>query len=151
MDKQLAVQEGADALVANALSYEHPEVVDRLERVLGMTNTEAEVLFADVKKYLCLVVASGERLTPPHAIDLGWHEFILYTRDYAAFCNRMFGKFVHHTPNPALTPHLVETAERAIVLARGLFGDLSHNWTRASGDCSPDSDCHGDDSCGGDV
>jgi hypothetical protein len=31
-----------------------------------------------------------------------WHEFILYTQDYEAFCNKAFGRFFHHTPAVAL-------------------------------------------------
>lgn len=27
-----------------------------------------------------------------------WHNFILFTREYAAFCTKYFGRFVHHQP-----------------------------------------------------
>jgi hypothetical protein len=32
------------------------------------------------------------------AIDEMWHTFVLFTKDYAAFCERYFGHFVHHVP-----------------------------------------------------
>ncbi|MBO0880719.1 MAG: hypothetical protein J2P17_10325, partial [Mycobacterium sp.] len=32
-------------------------------------------------------------------VDIGWHTFILYTKDYASFCNRVAGRFIHHEPN----------------------------------------------------
>lgn len=32
------------------------------------------------------------------AIDEGWHSFLLYTEDYASFCNEYLGEFVHHVP-----------------------------------------------------
>ena len=35
---------------------------------------------------------------PSQVADELWHEFILYTRNYALFCNRAFGRFMHHTP-----------------------------------------------------
>jgi hypothetical protein len=33
-------------------------------------------------------------------IDEMWHLFITYTVNYAEFCNRMFGRFLHHVPIP---------------------------------------------------
>ena len=32
-------------------------------------------------------------------IDDMWHTFLLFTKDYAAFCNEYFGHFIHHNPN----------------------------------------------------
>lgn len=31
-------------------------------------------------------------------MDVAWHEFILFTRGYQAFCGRVIGRFLHHTP-----------------------------------------------------
>src|SRR5688572_1769389 len=33
---------------------------------------------------------------PSQVADDLWHEFILYTRSYDAFCRRAFGRFMHH-------------------------------------------------------
>ena len=41
---------------------------------------------------------------PSQVADDLWHEFILYTRNYDAFCRRAFGRFMHHTPAVALGP-----------------------------------------------
>jgi len=35
---------------------------------------------------------------PSQAADEVWHDFILNTREYAAFCRKAFGRFMHHTP-----------------------------------------------------
>lgn len=35
---------------------------------------------------------------PSKVVDIAWHEFILCTKDYAEFCQKAFGKFLHHTP-----------------------------------------------------
>ena len=35
---------------------------------------------------------------PSQVVDDLWHEFILYTRHYQAFCQQAFGQFMHHTP-----------------------------------------------------
>lgn len=41
---------------------------------------------------------------PSRAVDEAWHEFILFTREYAAFCRGAFGRYLHHTPSSALAP-----------------------------------------------
>lgn len=35
----------------------------------------------------------GRPLSPSEIVDPGWHEFILQTVDYAAFCDRIAGRF----------------------------------------------------------
>ncbi|CRK57087.1 hypothetical protein [Alloactinosynnema sp. L-07] len=40
----------------------------------------------------------GRRLTPSPLIDLAWHEFLLRTKDYRAFCASV-GAFVDHVPD----------------------------------------------------
>jgi hypothetical protein len=39
------------------------------------------------------------RFAPSPTVDIGWHTFILYTRDYALFCEMHAGRFLHHEPN----------------------------------------------------
>ena len=40
---------------------------------------------------------------PSQVVDELWHEFILFTKNYDAFCRQAFGKFLHHTPAVELT------------------------------------------------
>ncbi|MBC6470960.1 hypothetical protein HKK74_36540 [Actinomadura alba] len=40
----------------------------------------------------------GAGLSPSPTVDIGWHTFILYTKEYAAFCDRVAGRFIHHEP-----------------------------------------------------
>jgi len=39
---------------------------------------------------------------PSQVVDVAWHEFILSTRDYQEFCQKAFGRFLHHTPAEAM-------------------------------------------------
>jgi hypothetical protein len=41
----------------------------------------------------------GKPLAPSGYVDIGWHTFILYTQEYAAFCERVAGFFIHHVPD----------------------------------------------------
>jgi len=40
-----------------------------------------------------------EPIGPSDLVDLGWHTFILHTREYADFCARIGGRFIHHVPD----------------------------------------------------
>ena len=47
--------------------------------------------------------ARGARLPmPSQAVDEAWHEFILFTHHYAAFCDEVLGRFLHHVPAEAM-------------------------------------------------
>ena len=39
---------------------------------------------------------------PSHAVDALWHALILDTRAYAEFCQRAFGRMLHHRPHAAI-------------------------------------------------
>jgi hypothetical protein len=39
---------------------------------------------------------------PSQVVDAAWHEFILHTRGYAAWCDTAFGRLLHHTPAEVL-------------------------------------------------
>lgn len=53
--------------------------------------------------FLASAMAHGRFVAmPSKAVDAMWHEFILHTRAYEAFCRRAFGRLLHHTPAEAL-------------------------------------------------
>jgi hypothetical protein len=63
----------------------------------------AEVL-ACLLDYFQICRQAGRRMVamPSQAVDDAWHEFILFTRWYDKFCQRAFGRFLHHTPAEAM-------------------------------------------------
>lgn len=54
---------------------------------------------------------------PSKVADEMWHEFILHTKGYEAWCKQAFGKLLHHTPAEALS----RSAERNDGLRRAWF------------------------------
>lgn len=40
----------------------------------------------------------GDPLAPSEAVDVGWHTFLLHTREYREFCHRIAGRFLDHVP-----------------------------------------------------
>ena len=56
-------------------------------------------------KYLTLVAVTGLRLAPSAEADEAWHSHILHTQQYEAWCQRHFGRFIHHEPSaPGIHP-----------------------------------------------
>jgi hypothetical protein len=43
-------------------------------------------------------------MAPSELVDIGWHTFILHTREYAVFCERVAGEFLHHVPTDQNDP-----------------------------------------------
>lgn len=91
------------------LAYENDEVVHRFSSDHRVADSDAREIFLETKRWLWLCATQvaaardgvGERiplLSEARAIDLMWHTFLLFTKDYARFCDRYFGFFVHHQP-----------------------------------------------------
>ncbi|APV48506.1 hypothetical protein BWI17_01670 [Betaproteobacteria bacterium GR16-43] len=66
--------------------------------------TQVRNVFEGLRQYFlaCLAAQRGSIARsvgmPSRAVDDAWHEFILVTRDYQAFCRDAFGAYLHHTP-----------------------------------------------------
>ena len=95
------------------LAYKHPAVVARYLKDFGGDQSAAEELFLELMRWLyCCARATepGKRAAIVSMypeilrIDDMWHIFILHTRDYAGFCERYFGRFIHHDPLPPVAP-----------------------------------------------
>lgn len=57
---------------------------------------------------------------PSRAVDVAWHEFILFTREYADFCQRAFGGYLHHAPESVMTTPMHQALARTLSTARAL-------------------------------
>lgn len=56
--------------------------------------------------FLAYLLSNKQPVAMPSRIaDDLWHEFILYTKQYAEFCRLAFGEFFHHTPAAAMGAH----------------------------------------------
>lgn len=59
----------------------------------------AERILDQALGFLAVVADSpGVSYSPSPLVDIGWHNFILYTREYAEWCTNAAGRFIHHTP-----------------------------------------------------
>ncbi|GLZ34707.1 hypothetical protein Lesp02_68940 [Lentzea sp. NBRC 105346] len=82
----------------------------------------------------------GAPLSPSWLVDVGWHTFLLYTRDYAEFCDRVAGRFIHHVPTDGPGGTTLDHTIEAIG-ASGFAVD-PELWEGATSKCDTDK-CHG--------
>jgi hypothetical protein len=85
-----------------------PGLLDRLEKHRsGLERKDSALVSRGLRQFFIAYLMSGKRYVsmPSQAADDLWHEFILYTREYNAFCRRAFGGFLHHTPAVVLSEH----------------------------------------------
>lgn len=103
------------AVTANleqVLSYKNEEVVGRFCADYGFTQAQGEEIFLDCKRWLWLCAHHADEGRPGAelsmtiemtVIDQMWHTFLLFTHDYAEFCERHFKCFIHHQPTSRAT------------------------------------------------
>jgi hypothetical protein len=134
-----------------------PTVFDRLvRRVVVDDRVDHALAVRIVDQALAFLAAcahnTGARLAPSRLVDVGWHVFLLHTHDYAVFCDRLAGRFLHHVPDDSDTAgHTVETAHETIrrtiaaISEAGYVVDLDL-WSHAdAGDCTGcHNGCHDD-------
>jgi hypothetical protein len=89
------------------LAFRHPGGIRRYCKDHGGSPAEAEEVFQEMLKWLylgsrCMAdteATAGCVMTKEiEKLDWMWHPFLLFTHDYAAFCDRCFGFFLHHSP-----------------------------------------------------
>ena len=91
------------------LAYKNDEVVHRFARDYKLTLADAEEIFFETKRWLWLCASEMAAapdspvkriplLSEARVIDLMWHMFVIFTRDYTDFCNAHFGFYLHHQP-----------------------------------------------------
>ncbi len=90
--------------------YRMPDaVVDRFrQQHSGLDDAQVGLVREGMRQYfqICLNARGRFVSMPSQVVDDLWHGFILFTRHYREFCNKAFGRFLHHTPVEAMaSPH----------------------------------------------
>lgn len=132
-----------------------PDLFDQLtRRVTKNTGSDRDLSERIVDQALAFLAACAnnpeQQLAPSPTVDHGRHAFLLYTREYAAFCQQQAGHFIHHVPHdgpdapqrPTGAATVRDTTVDAIRRA-GYTVDLEL-WEVASDNCGP---CHEEGNC----
>ncbi|RFB81364.1 glycine-rich domain-containing protein [Methylovirgula sp. 4M-Z18] len=89
------------ASVQQALAKERPD----------LTGPERELAWQALREYFLLHALWRRNLAMPSVTaDAAWHCFILSTQDYAQFCRKAFGRYLHHVPNAEAKPAMLDGA-----------------------------------------
>ena len=91
-------------------TYEFPPAL-RSKLVAELRSAHAADVALDGLRgwYLACLYADGALIgMPSHAVDEAWHEMILMTRHYTSFCDRAFGRYLHHNPDSTLSVSMDE-------------------------------------------
>lgn len=75
-------------------------LVGRIEKDERTSRELAERILDQALGYLKLASQQPSgHFSPSPLVDVGWHTFILYTREYDRFCRELTGgRFIHHEP-----------------------------------------------------
>lgn len=92
--------------LADVLAYRNDEVVFRFQKLFRLTFREASDLFTETRRWLWALACSSYVSDGPTLaiyahmlfIDEMWHNFVLFTKEYAQFCDEFLGGYIHHLP-----------------------------------------------------
>lgn len=91
-----------EAIIADIMAYQMPDVITRCQKDHHYSDEDMVILEQELKRYLILAIVktdipggSGMYSTD---VDNLWHSFILFTKEYADFCNLHARHFIHHAP-----------------------------------------------------
>lgn len=80
-------------------------------------------------------------LSPSPQVDVGWHAFVLHTRDYMEFCTRVAGRFIHHTPTAGAEEPGASAAATLEALRRTAMAVDWSLWRGHGSDCKNCKKC----------
>ncbi|GLY38383.1 hypothetical protein Amsp01_044070 [Amycolatopsis sp. NBRC 101858] len=74
-------------------------LTDRIIQVEGFERDfVGRILDQPLAFLLACAANDGAPLAPSELVHIGWHTFVLDTSEYAAFCDRIADRFIHHVP-----------------------------------------------------
>jgi hypothetical protein len=113
----------------------------------GLTKCRAERVMDQALAFLGASAANpGQRMSPSRDVDPGWHAFVLHTADYAEWCQRVAGRFIHHRPIANVRARDGITIRRAVDAIEDAGYVVDRELWGKSADCDPNPPaCDGDD------
>jgi hypothetical protein len=86
--------------------FDYHRLLDKrlAQRRPGLDSHQRREVLAGLAQWFEICRQAGRRPVsmPSQAADDAWHEFILFTRNYQAFCRQALGRFLHHVPAEAM-------------------------------------------------
>lgn len=139
-------------IVAAAMAFPLDQVMASYRQYVSAE--EAADIELELRRFLVICAMYPTTVVPMYGpVDRLWHHFITFTREYAAFCEQVAGRFIHHMPAERRAPlsRRKEDAQLFASLYRRSFGQMpSIAWWPDMALLSPtERDRNGSDSYGG--
>lgn len=100
------------------VSYEFPSQLERrtLRKHRQLDEASWPLVERGLREWFVCCAWRGRTVLgmPSRLVDDAWHEFILDTLAYTAFCNVAFGAYLHHTPDEAMSTAMGEALANTV-------------------------------------
>ena len=102
-------------------TYEFPQALKRTLQEEFDGDLQVSIALEGLREwYLVCLRANGVALAmPSRAVDVAWHEMILMTRTYTAFCRDAFGYYLHHNPESVMEEPMRDGLARTLRMVDG--------------------------------
>ncbi|HLC92110.1 MAG TPA: hypothetical protein VJH23_00180 [archaeon] len=108
--------EASSLIIERGMSYPiSGKVLERYMRTEKTTRENAREHEREVRRYMILraLYPSARFPLANGPVDELWHTFLLFTKEYSAFCSVVADGFIHHNPGPASpTPEQIKEAKK---------------------------------------
>lgn len=132
-------------------SYSFAQVREKLLVGKKLSPERIDEAIVEFRKYLTLIAQGHQSVAmTSRDVDEVWHTFILFTKDYASFCEQAFGFFLHHQPSLPSQPIDPASRDRFVAAYHEHFGELPTIWAGSPTDgccgeqCAPTPSCSGE-------
>lgn len=84
------------------MGYPMNTIIERCKKDFNYSDEDMKIIEKEFKRFMAMSVimkgtGSGVGMYSKDVDNL-WHSFILFTHEYAHFCNKFMGNFIHHIP-----------------------------------------------------
>jgi hypothetical protein len=125
-------QWGKQKMALKDWAFDEAYTCEILLKYPHLSEVDVTTAFEQLRLYFGVCWWNEKKLVamPSKLVDACWHVFICDTRNYARFCEAVFGRFLHHEPPCANDLQRVNASERNQLLmlsnARAYQGALRH-------------------------
>ncbi len=104
-------------------------IKSRLIKRGELHETEWSSTEQEFKRFMLLILHGTRALAVMSPkVDKVWHEFVLFTEKYSAFCDAAFGSYIHHRPRTSITPVGADAITRFYESYSMRFGEVPDTW-----------------------
>lgn len=100
-----------------------PKSLEQNIRYKYFLGNKASAFVREYARFMTMIYFSTNTLTPSEEVDQVWHLHQTMTIEYRTFCNKVYGKFIDHTPTTGQedTPKFSEIYIQTIELYKFIF------------------------------